>query len=67
MSFFPTRRQDLAKVINDGLYYYEEGLWDDEDDGSEDLLGDNEDSWTIDCQTADSANVQERIHQPSFP
>ena len=51
--------QDLAKVINDGLYYYEEGLWDDEGD----LLDDEplDDSWTIDCQTNDSAHSdQER-------
>ena len=45
--------QDLAKVINDGLYYYEEGLWDDEGDLDDEPL---DDSWTIDCQTNDSAH-----------
>ena len=24
--------QDMAQAINDGLYYYEEDLWDEEDD-----------------------------------
>jgi la-related protein 1 len=26
--------QDLAQVINDGLYYYEEDLWNDEEEDS---------------------------------
>ena len=49
MIFFS--RQDLAKVINDGLFYYEEGLWDDgedDDDDDEALDNDEEESWTID-------------------
>ena len=43
--------KDLAKVINDGLFYYEEGLWDDgedDDDDDEPLDNDEEESWTID-------------------
>ena len=48
-----TYLQDLAKVINDGLYYYEEGLWDDEGDLDDEPL---DDSWTIDCQTNDNAH-----------
>ncbi len=42
--------QDLARVINDGLYYYEEGLWHDDDDDEEEEqeeegVGNQEDGW----------------------
>lgn len=30
--------QDLASVINDGLYYYEQGLWEWEDDIDIDIV-----------------------------
>ena len=43
--------QDLAKVINDGLFYYEDGLWHDDDDS----IDGEDDSWT----TTDKANGRE--------
>ena len=46
-------------MINDGLYYYEEGLWDDEGDALDDDEPLDDDSWTIDCQTNDSAHTDQ--------